>query len=201
MYDEAVESIGGASVLEVGLDTVWQTQRGGPGRWRSVDVFKVDASVVLNSGDANKESPTPQFFEYRPEYSQFGDHVFGTVAWLLSDHLSLVGEATYDLDDSQIARGSIGVSLHHTPLLRTFAEYRLIDANNTQLLELGWAYTMSTKYRFTLVPQWDFVAEDLRAISFGVIRTFPDFDLTVRIRRDEIADETTFGASLDLVEF
>ena len=120
---------------------------------------------------------------------------------MLSDHLSLVGEATYDLDDTQLARGSIGVSLQHTPLLSTFAEYRLIEANDNQLLEIGWAYTMSTKYRFTLQPQWDFVADDFRAISFGVIRTFPDFSLTVRIRRDEIADETTFGASLDLVEF
>jgi len=201
VYDQAVESIGGGSVVEVGLNTTWQTQRGGPGRWRSVDVLKIDASVVLNSGDVNRESPTPQFFAYRPEYSQFGDHVQGTATWTISDSLSMVGQATYDLDNSVLARGSIGTNLRHTPLLSTYVEYRFIDANDTKLLGVGWQYDITSKYNVLVLPQWDFVASDFRAISVVLVRKFPDFNFTLRVTRDEITDQTTLGASLDLVEF
>ena len=42
-------------------------------------------------------------------------------------------------------------------------------------------------------------------VSLGTLApaqtTDPDFDLSFRVRRDEIRDETTFGASLDIVEF
>ena len=201
VYDEAVESIGGASVIQVGLNTTFQTQRGGPGRWRSVDVLTVDASVVLNSGDANTESPTPQFFEYRPEYSQFGDHVFGSFVWALSDHLDVVGQATYDIDGSELARASIGTHLQHSPLFSTFIEFRLIEADDTRLMGIGWRYKLTNKYRVALTPQWDFVANEFRAVSLAIVRSFPDVDLSIRVRRDEIADETTIGVSLGLVEF
>ncbi len=201
VYDEGVESIGGASVVEIGLNTTIQTQRGGPGRWRSVDVLKLDASLVMNSGDANRESPTPQFFEYRPEYSQFGDHVFGAATWTISDSFAVLGQATYDLDNSLLARGSIGTNLQHTPLLSSYVEYRFIDANNTKLLGVGWQYELTSKYDVRLLPQWDFVANDFRAITVILVRRFPDFDFTVRVTRDEITDQTTLGASLDLVEF
>ena len=166
-----------------------------------MDVLNVDASVVLNSGDANEESPTPQFFEYRPEYSQYGDHVVGSVQWLLSDHFSVVGTATYDLDSSELARGSIGTELRHTPLLTTFVEYRFIEAGDNRLLEIGWRYELTPKYRMVLRPQWDFASNDLRALTLVVVRQFPDVTLELRVRRDEITDETTIGLSLDLVEF
>ena len=65
-FDPEVESLGTGSVIRAGLRNVWQTQRGGPGRWRSVDVLTLDTGVVYNSNDANRESPTPQFFDYRP---------------------------------------------------------------------------------------------------------------------------------------
>jgi hypothetical protein len=49
-------------------------------------------------------------------------------------------------------------------------------------------------------PQWDFVANEFRAISLALVRSFPDFNRTIHVRRDEIADETSLGASLSLVE-
>ena len=42
VFDESVESVGGASVVEVGLRNTFQTQRGGPGRWNPVDFLEVD---------------------------------------------------------------------------------------------------------------------------------------------------------------
>ena len=117
------------------------------------------------------------------------------------EHFAVLGQATYDLDNSLLARGSIGTNLQHTPLLSSYVEYRFIDANNTKLLGVGWQYELTSKYNVRLAPQWDFVANDVRAITIILVRKFPDFDFTVRVTRDEITDQTTLGASLDLVEF
>ena len=201
VYDEAVESIGGGSVLQVGVRNTWQTQRGGPGRWRSVDVLTVDASYVHNSNDAVIESPIPRFYEYRPEYSRFGDHVRGSAVWLLSDSFSIAGEGLYDLDNDVFIMGSVGTELRHSPLLSTFVEYRYIEPGDDELLEVGWNYELTSKYRVSFRPQWDFDTNDLRAIRLIVTRRFPDFDITFEIRRDEISNETTVGASMDLVQF
>ncbi|MEE8156428.1 MAG: hypothetical protein V3T53_15845, partial [Phycisphaerales bacterium] len=201
LYDLAVESLGTGSIVELALRNTWQTQRGGPGRWRSVDVLTVDTALVLGSGDGDRESPTPQYFDYRPEYSQFGDHVFTSFQWLPSDHLSFVGEATYDLDESTIARGSIGAELRHNPLLSTYIEFRYIDISDNELLGIGWDYRLTPKYRVMLRPQWDLREDEFRAVQLGVTRSFPDFDFTIQIRHDEIRDDTTLAASMDLAEF
>ncbi|MHC4990944.1 MAG: LPS assembly protein LptD [Planctomycetota bacterium] len=200
-YDPEVESLATGAAVRFGLRSTWQTQRGGPGRWRSVDFLMFDANVILNSSDANRQSPTPQFFDYRPEYSQPGDHFKGVLVWLLSDNVSIVTDQTYDFDESLLARGSVGAELRHTPNLRSFIEYRYIDASDNRLLGVGWEYKLTPKYRVSLRPDWDFEENDFRSVSVRVVRSFPDFDLTVQVKQDEIRDETSIGASIDLVEF
>ncbi len=85
VYDLEVESLGTCAAVRVGVRNTWQTQRGGPGRWNSVNFLTADTNLVLNSRDANEESPIAQFFDYRPEYSQFGHHLQQGVLWLVSD--------------------------------------------------------------------------------------------------------------------
>ncbi|MBT8486727.1 MAG: LPS assembly protein LptD, partial [Phycisphaerales bacterium] len=201
IYDLDVEGISSGAAMRLGVRNTWQTQRGGPGRWRSVDVLKLDTDLVVNSGDADPRSPSPRFFDYRPEYSQMGDHVSVQGVWAVSDTLSLAGESIVDLDESAVARGAIGAELRHSPRLLTYVEYRYLDASDNELLELGWNYVLTPTYRFQVRPQWDFRRDEFRSFDVRVIRGFPDFELTIQVRRDEIQDETTLGASIDLLEF
>jgi hypothetical protein len=201
VYDLEVESLATGAAVRMGVRNTWQTQRGGPGRWRSVDALTVDTDVVFNSDDAERESPAPQFFDYRPEYSQFGDHARASLLWLLSDTLALSGESIYDLDESSVARGSIGAEMRHSPVLRTYAEFRYLEASDDELLDVGWDYQLTPKYRILISPQWDLREEEFRAVRLRIVRIFPDFELTFQIRHDEIRNDTTFAASIDLVEF
>lgn len=200
-YDEAVESLADGAMARFGLRNTWQTQRGGPGRWRSVDVLTVDAGLVLGNDETDRESPTPQFFWYRPEYSQIGDHVEGSFSWLISDAVSLVGQGTYDINENVMARSSIGAELRHSPVLTTYIEYREIEVSNLRLLDAGWTYQLTPKYRISVQPQWDFDEEDFRALNLEVGRAFPDFTFVVLFRYDKIQDETTVGASIDLARY
>lgn len=201
IFDEEVESVGDGTVLQVGVRNTFQTQRGGPGRWRSVDFFMLDTAVVLHSSNVDRQSPTPQFFDARPEHSQFGDHFKTSMMWLLSDTFSIVGQGTYDFDESHIARGSVGAALRHSPVLSTYLEYRYIEASRNELLEISWNYRMTPKYSVMLRPQWDLREDEFRAVTARVIRTFPDFDLILQARYDRIRDDFTLGATVGLVQF
>ena len=200
-YDVEVESLGAAAVIRAGVRNTWQTQRGGPGRWRSVDVLMIDTGVVFDTSDANRESPAAQFFDYRPEYSQFGDHIYGSFAWLLSDSLSISGTGTYDLEDNLLARGSIGSELRHSPLLSSHVEYRFLEFSESELLGFGFSYLLTPKYSIAVTPEWDFNEDDFRAVTGRLRRAFPDFTFTTVVRYDQIQDETTVAASIDLAEF
>ncbi len=201
IFDELTEPLSDGAAVRLGVRNTWQTQRGGPGRWRSVDVLTVDTNVVFTSNDTDRRSPTPQFFDAWPEYSHFGDHAEGSVIWNFSDHLAFLSRATYDLDEDVFARGAVGAELQHSPVLTTYVEYRTIEASKTEVLDVGWRYQLTPKYRIIFTPQWDFREDDFRAVRARVTRSFPDFDLVLFIRYDQIQDETTFGVTLGRVRF
>lgn len=201
VYDAEVEGVDGTEAVKLGVRNVLQTQRGGPGRWRSVDFLSIDTGIVFNGSDANQKYPTPQFFDYRPEYSVFGDHVYGTGTWLFSDTLSFAGSGTWDLEADDLARGSVGTEIIHSPIFSSYIEYRVLTASDNELLDIGWDYRVTRKYRLSLVPSYDLRADEFRAVSVSVRRRLPDVDFIVRIEYDQILDETSFSASLGRTAF
>jgi hypothetical protein len=201
VYDQDVEPLGATEAIKLGVRNVFQTQRGGPGRWRSVDFLTLDTGLVVNGDDANRRHPVPQFFDWRPEYSTFGDHVYGTAQWLFSDTLALMGTAIWDLDADEIARSSAGIQISHSPVLSTFIEYRYLNASENELLDVGWEYLITPKYRLALVPSYDLRAEDFRSLTASLRRRLPDVDLIVEVTYDQILDETSVSASLGRTTF
>ena len=200
-YDGIVDQLSEGTALRVDFGNRWQTYRGGPGRWYAVDWLKLDVGVVFASNDSTNRYGTPQWFDFRPEYSQLGNFIDGELNWMVSDSLSVYGMGTLDFDDSDVNRGSIGIEMSHSPRLRTYVEYRYIALGESELLELGWSYEMSKKYDIRIVPQWDFREGSLRSVRFNTTRSFPDFDVEVFIGYDDIRGETLIGASIDPVTF
>lgn len=200
-YDESVESIATGGAIRAGVRNTWQTQRGGPGRWHSVDVFTLDTDVILATSDTNRESPTVQFFDYRPEYSQLGNAFRTAGVWQMSDAVALAGEAVYDFDGEMVARGAIGAQMNHSPRLRSYIEYRFIDASQNELLTMNWDYELTKTYRINFRPEWDLREDEFRALRLGVDRRFPDFVLRLAVRFDQIRDDTQFSATMALVQF
>src|SRR5690606_21958824 len=98
VYDESVESLADGSAIRLGLDQTFQTQRGGPGRRRTVDWLSVDGEIVMTNDEAERESPIGRWIEGRPEESQLGDFATLRSAWLASEAVAITGETVYDLD-------------------------------------------------------------------------------------------------------
>jgi hypothetical protein len=225
VFDQNVEGISAAQVAQVGVMQKLQTYRGGPGAWRSVDWVTLDLGAVFNNSSNNfartsatglayAQSPTPAFYSWRPELSQWGSHLYGSAAWEISSTFTAYGSVKWMLDNVQsattgffkdMARGSAGIRMQHSPDTSFFVEYRSINnfdpSNNyinDQLLQLGVDYKISKLYTLTISPQFDLLQRDVRAASATLSRSFPDFNLSLSVGYDKLTQVTSFGMSLSI---
>ncbi len=226
IYDQDYEGTTGGAAANIGVRNTLQTQRGGSGSWQSVDWMRLDAGFVFsdNSSDFTPtavdpsdhnaslhwaQSPIPAFYSFRPELSQWGSHAYGLLAWQLSDALTLGGTANYLFEDREfvtedgsvlpnLARGSLGLEMRHSPIVSTYIEYRYIAPTESELLQAGFLYRAGKRYLIACSPQYDLRVGDMRAISGVITRNFPDFDLSANAGYDLIEDNTFVGLSLSI---
>lgn len=231
VYDQDVEAVSGAAVAQIGVTNKLQTMRGGPGNWRSVDwVVLSMGAVVDNQNDSLQptenittdpfglkyaQSPMPSFYSWRPEYSQWGDHLYANGKMQVSDALSLYGQGVYLLQDrgnsinsfglNDLGRGTLGGSIQQSPDVRFYLEYRYVNTFDPtglypadEFIQGGVSYQISKKYALTLSPQYDLVESNFRAASVNLTRTFPDFYLSIGAAYNQIVDETTFSMAIQI---
>lgn len=226
IYDQEWEGWSGGTVGQAGIDQRLQTMRGGPGNWQSVDWVTVDAGVVVDDrgndlqrttntpGDTfglkNFQSPMPSFYAWRPEYSQWGDHLYGQGTWALGDALGLYGMMTWMLEDrdsqgDDLAQGSLGFRIKQSPAVTWYTEYRYVNTfddtgeyPDDELLQGGLQYRVSENYNIALAGQYDFLAETFRSATGTLTRQFPDFAVTINGGYDLITNAYTFGLGVSI---
>ncbi len=169
----------------------WQTQRGGPGRTRSVDVLKVNAEYVESSSDADRESPIPRFFDATPEYSLLGDFAALDVTWQTTDSLAMTFSEIYDFQTNQSARTSVGGIIEHSEDFRSYVELRYLNARDITLLDLGVMYKLTSKYTLASSVTYDTDEGDVQTVTGTIRRRFPDNTLGVSIAYNNISSETS----------
>ena len=201
-YDQTVEGINDASGVRLGLTNTFETQRGGPGRWRSVEWIVLETDLVFLNEEGEEEPGDVQgadlarFFDYRPEYSVGGDHFYTELLWLLSDTFGVTGELTYSFDSNQVVQWRLGASMQHTPRLSSFVEFEELDVLQARLLDYGLTYQLTTKYRVALAHRLDLGEGDSRRLSFSLERKLPRWSLQLVGSYDELKEETTVGLVL-----
>ncbi len=219
IYDQDVEGMSGGTAAQLGVRQQWQTQRGGAGAWQSVNFLTMDTGVVLNDGADNyqpgdtgnpfryAQSALPAFYTWRPELSQWGSNLYGAGSWQISDTLTVAGTGAYLLEDRQyvtdpdavlqnLAKGSVGLEMRHSPDVSTYLEYRYLAPTQSELLQFGVLYQVGKKYLLAFSPQYDLRAGELRRIQGSLSRTFPDFTFNLTAGYDLIEDQTSVGVSL-----
>ena len=199
IFDYDVEGLRDGTTVSVGLRNTFQTQRGGPGRWRSVDWLIVDSHYVVSSDDAE---PNPNvlahYFGYRPEDTRGGEYFHTSVAWMISDSLASMSEFTYDFDQDKLTQWRTGLTLEHSPVLATFVDYQEIDTLDTRLLTYGFSYRITSKYFMTFAHRMDFSSggDDQRSIDVTLVRELPRWHLIGLYSLDETDGDQTFGIML-----
>ncbi|MEM9558910.1 MAG: LPS assembly protein LptD [Planctomycetota bacterium] len=193
VYDDDVEDLLTGTSVRVGLDQTWQTKRGGPGRWRSVDVFRLDTEYVWTSDDAGRTDAIPRYLTFRPELSNPGEYFAVRGAWQASEVVGLAGETIYDLESSQQARTSAGVVVDHTDDFSTSAEFRFINPADATYGTFTARYRLTDKYEVRLGSTYNFRVDDFQNVSSEFYREFPNGVISLVLSYDSIRDETSFG--------
>ena len=193
VFDDDVESLLEGTVFRAAIDQTWQTKRGGPGRWRDVDVFRFDVEYVTTSSEVDRENPIPRYYEARPELSTPGEFLGIEAAWQVSEVLAIAGETIYDFDIDQVARTSVGILLQHRPGFQTTFEMRHINSQNDTYGDLTSFYELNDKYAVVANISYNFEEGDFQNVGASVLREFPNGTLGLTLNYNNIRSETSFG--------
>lgn len=193
IYDDEVESLLDGTIGQAALRQTWQTKRGGPGRWRSVDVLTLNAEYAHTSEEAGVETPIGRFDPARGELSVPGEFIRLDSAWQTTDTFAIAGETIYDLETRQQDRWSAGVLVQHSPYLTTTAELRYLNAQDRTFVSLGAAYFLGRKYRLDGNASYDVDLDEFQSVDLRLTRSFPNVFVGLRISHDSIRGDTSFG--------
>lgn len=193
IYDYDVESLNTGTAVRTGVTQIWQTQRGGPGRWRSVDVLRLSTDVVFSTKDINKTSDIGRFFDSRPEYSVLGNYFNLDAAWQASEVVGLTATTIYDFDASQSQRTTAGFIVQHSPEFATYAQLRFINPLDTTYVDFGFNYQLTRLYSLQSNFVYDTDKNELQDVGVQVLRRMPDSLIGVKVRYNQITEETSVG--------
>lgn len=196
VFDPDVEGINKGVGVKVGARNTLQTQRGGPGRYRTVDYLVTDSYFVFRGNENPHSNIIAHHFGYRPEYSLGGDHFFTDVMWMISDTLAAVGNITYDLEENQTAQWRLGFALDHSPQLTLYADYTEITPLSARYLNYGFDYRLTTKYTINFNHRLHLQQSGDRVIDVALIRDMPRWKMVLLARWDELDGDQTVGIAM-----
>jgi lipopolysaccharide assembly outer membrane protein LptD (OstA) len=193
IYDEDVDRVADLSGASIGLRQRWQTKRGGPGKWRSVDFFTLNtfANFFSNKPDEifqNPEQFRGQYYWSLPEASIARNSLNADATWRIADSTAILADASYNLDENELATAAVGLAVRRADRVSYFVGLRYIEPVDANLLTLAATYQVSTRY--TLAGSTSFgIGDDDRVYASGSIqRHFDRFTTVVSIYYDEVDD-------------
>ena len=196
VYDYDVESLAEGGMVKFGLRNTFQTKRGGPGRWRSVDWLRIDTDFVVHTGETEQESLIPRFVDHRPEWSLAGDHFYSEIAWQVSDSFAMLGNVNYSFETSTPEQVNYGVQMDHSPRLRSTVQVRHIEAFNSTVMRYGIDYLLTSKYHLTLSQSYDFGHTESTDVSVKLTRRMPSWLLILSASYDGLGDISSVGVAI-----
>lgn len=192
VFDDDVEDLLTGTMFRAAVDQTWQTKRGGMGRWRDADVFRLNTEYVWSS-EGTGTSAIPRWYAARPELSNPGEFVGVNAVWQPTEAVAIAGEGVYDLDANEFSRVSGGVLLEHGPSLRTGVDLRRIEALDATYGSISARYRFTEKYALTAVTTYNFTEDAFQAVSGILLRRFQFGSLGVVFIYDTIIGETSLG--------
>ncbi len=196
IYDDGVESLVDGPMARFGLTQVFQTQRGGPGRWRSVDLLTLRTDIYVAAEEAERQSSIGRWIDFRPELSSPGDFFVADAALRMTDATSLTGAWVQDLEEGDTALTSVGLMIRQFPGFSTSVDLRRLGEQDSTYLLFGASYELTQTYGLAFGTDYDLENSELQNTAIEIRRRFATVMLGIGINRNEITGETSFGFSI-----
>ena len=195
VYDEPVDAINETTALQLALHQRWQTKRGGPGKWQSVDFFtwNVEGNFFFDQPDDKYLEPTSfrgLFFPSAPETSVPRNSINSDALWRLSDSTVVLADEQYNLDKTSLATASAGLAFRRGDRMTWYLGDRYIDELDSNIVSLMMNYEVSTKYSLGVEQSYDLGASGNVVSSLSIIRRFDVFNTILTVKYDQTTGDS-----------
>ncbi|MEQ9460406.1 MAG: hypothetical protein RIG82_05595 [Phycisphaeraceae bacterium] len=196
ILDNDTDRLSDGAGTRIGILQTWQTRRQALGQTRTVDWIRLRTDAIFRSSESIDGAIIPRYHAYRPELSRGGDHLFGELAWLVTDQIGFISEVTHDLENQQTAQWKSAVTFEHDTRLTSFINYQQIHQLDSSILGYGAGYQMTAKYRALFEHRLDLEEGGSRDVLFSLDRKLPSWRLRFTADFDQIDNESSLSVSL-----
>jgi lipopolysaccharide assembly outer membrane protein LptD (OstA) len=199
-YDEPVDAIFDVSAVSLALRQRWQTERGAPGRRRSVDFVSLNLEASFYSNEPEATLPPNNFrglyFASLPEGSVPRESLNADVSWRVTDTTVVLADAQYNLDENELATAGVGLLATRGDRMTYFLSGRRIEDLDSSILALAGVYELSPKYTVTVSQSYDFSQSENVLSQLEVRRRFDTFFISVTYSYSLIDEQTAFAINI-----
>jgi lipopolysaccharide assembly outer membrane protein LptD (OstA) len=199
-FDEQHDQVFDISAAQLALRQQWQTKRGGPGNWRSVDFFTLNMELNLFANKPKDDLPPDDFrglyFNEQPENSIPRDSFNTDALWRVSDTTAVLADLEQNLDKERLATASVGVAVQRDTRLQYFVGLRYIGDVDSTIASFLLNYQVSTKYSVLLQYAFNFSEHNTDEASITILRHFDRFYVSFEYFVDRIQDDSGFRVGI-----
>jgi hypothetical protein len=188
-FDPGIENIHDFDGVTLGLRQRWQTKRGGPGRWRTVDWVTLDLEMGAFNDSPSATPQTGGTFTSRPENSIARNFVNMDFMYRISDETAVLSDANWDMNDGELDIYNLSIAVERTPRLSYFWGYRYINETESNLLGFGANYQLTKKHSIAFREYFDLERGETEEFDIAYIRKFPRWYVAITFELDEIEDD------------
>ncbi|MBX3394722.1 MAG: hypothetical protein KF841_05100 [Phycisphaerae bacterium] len=195
-FDSGVEDVADFGGVAMGLRQRWQTKRGGPGNWRTVDWMVLDLEAGFFNNAQRNENTHGDFIMARPEDSISSNFLAANYQYRLSDTTMLVYDGVYDLNRDQVGTSSVSFAVEREPRLAYFAGWRYIHDTHNNLAVFGANYKLNEKHTVAFRETYDIDLGRNHSTQIIYIRKWPRFYTAVAFDVDRTIENTGVNLSI-----
>lgn len=195
-FDSGVESIDDFSGATLGLRQRWQTKRGGPGRWRTVDWITWDLEAGFFTNKRPGDRTHGDFIYARPEDSISSNFLSNLFTYRLSDTTVLIYEGVIDLNRGNAGTSAISLAVERDPRLAYFFGWRYIHDTDNNLLGFGANYRLNEKHTVAFREYYDLELNRNYSTEISLIRRWPRWSTALTFDVDRPTDDVGIHLSI-----
>jgi len=187
-FDHSVETIDEIDGFSLGWRNRFQTKRGGPGRWRTVDWLTVDLELgFFNDGRSIdlRNRTRGRTLSFRPEHSTASNFASLQSVWRISDTTALLYDTIVDLDDGAVGSSGLGLHVDRDPRMSWFFGHRYVRLSDSNLFAFGGNYRLNRKYTISFREEFDLERARNADMSVTLVRRMPRWFLALTLEFDE----------------
>lgn len=195
-FDGGVEDIDDFGGGTVGVRQKWQTQRGGPGRWRTVDWIIFDVEAGFFSDAQESERTHGDYIYSRPEDSISSNFLAMNFQYRLSDSTVVVYDGVYDTNRGNMGTSNISLAVEREPRMAYFVGWRYIHDTNSSLVGAGANYKLNEKHTVGIREYYDIDLGRNYTTEVVYIRRWPRWYTAVAFNVDRSTKDIGINLSI-----